>query len=67
MLTSLFSIGNHIAVVQSTAQSNPRRGVGAAAAEGSDEAAKLVRSLLRRTADGKERLVSVLDSLHEPA
>jgi hypothetical protein len=41
--------------------------VGAAVEEGSDEAAKLVRSLLRRTAEGKERLVSVLDNLHEPA
>jgi hypothetical protein len=41
--------------------------VGAAVEEGSDEAAKLVRSLLWRTTDDKERLVSVLDSLHEPA
>nr|TKW41611.1 hypothetical protein SEVIR_1G328200v2 [Setaria viridis] len=41
-----------------------RRGAGAAAAEGVDEAAEaaeLVRSLLRRTGGGKERLVPVLD------
>ena len=38
-----------------------RRGAGAAAEEGVDEAAELVRSLLRRTAGGKERLVPVLD------
>ncbi|PAN08247.1 hypothetical protein PAHAL_1G397900 [Panicum hallii] len=41
-----------------------RRGAGAVAAEGVDEAAEaaeLVRSLLRRTGGGKERLVPVLD------
>ena len=41
-----------------------RRGAGAAGEEGVDEAAEaaeLVRSLLRRTAGGKERLVPVLD------
>jgi len=44
-----------------------RRGAGAAAAEGVDEeqaaaeAAELVRSFLRRTGGGKERLVPVLD------
>jgi hypothetical protein len=41
-----------------------RRGAGAAATEGVDEAAEaaeLVRSLLRRTGGGKERLVPVLD------
>uniref|UniRef100_A0A0E0NL14 Pentacotripeptide-repeat region of PRORP domain-containing protein n=1 Tax=Oryza rufipogon TaxID=4529 RepID=A0A0E0NL14_ORYRU len=41
-----------------------RRGAGAAAAEGADEAAEaadLVRFFLRRTSGGKERLVAVLD------
>ncbi|KAJ1281071.1 hypothetical protein BS78_04G280200 [Paspalum vaginatum] len=41
-----------------------RRGAGASAAEGADEAAEaaeLVHSLLRRTAGGKERMVPVLD------
>ena len=41
-----------------------RRGAGTAAEEGVNEAAEateLVRSLLRRTAGGKERLVPVLD------
>ncbi|XP_062220303.1 pentatricopeptide repeat-containing protein PPR5, chloroplastic-like [Phragmites australis] len=42
------------------AAGSKRRGAGAAA-EAVDEAAELVRALLRRTGGGKERLVAVLD------